>query len=272
MRTVNLKDLDPILNLDLLIKLQTASPRVQKYYHNIRNIMNDYPELKFKASTSAIMYSYKQLLTFKCMVSQKALKLYFALDPLELSKTQLQFTNLNDGDNEEALPVLVEVNNDKTYHNALLVIEELVKKLDLQKEEVAEINYLEALKTTSKNILIAHGYINILKDSCSISECDNIDRSLANKCVLYALKEKTKEKKNVFEISIGELSAAFSEKYVIDLDLLKRVGIAPMDANYLYVNPKNTCYKAITIKADDFAPEVIQMVVITGGTIIKLIN
>lgn len=126
--------------------------------------------------------------------------------------------------------------------------------------------------TTSKALLVENGGEELLRASCTKDHSNVISDSLAKKCMMLRVRKPIEGEKNIAEISIGELSAAFKTSYKIDLDLLKKVGLAKKDTNYLKVTAMNNCYKAITITADEFEPEVIRMVVVTGGNITKLVK
>lgn len=259
-------------NRKFLLKLMTACPRVQKYYNDFRNELSQYKALKFKSNNTGDTYSFKNRVILKITVFPKALKVYYALDPKKYSVTKFHHRNVKDIKKYENISLLLRVSSDRSYKYSLDLLNDLVKKVNVAKKGKEVYDYLSEFKTTSKELLIAHGGEELLRTSCTKESSIIISDALAKKCVLLENREASKSEKVVGEISIGELSAAFKSSYVIDLNLLKEVGLINNDVNYLKVNAMNNCYKAINVKADEFEPEAIRMIVVTGGNVTRMVS
>lgn len=259
-------------NKKVLLKLKTASDRTQKYYSDLRNELRCYKALKFKSNNTGDTYAYKGKVVFKVTIFPKALKVYYALDPAKFDVKKYHHKDAKDIKKYETIPLLFRIGSDRSYKYALEILKELAKKLKISRTNVKEFDFMGDFNTTSKALLIENGGEELLRSSCTKDHSDVISDSLAKKCMMLRVRKPIEGEKVVAEISIGELSAAFKTSYNIDIDLLKKVGLVNKNANYLKVTAMNNCYKAITISADEFEPEVIRMVVVTGGNITKLVK
>ena len=259
-------------NKKVLLKLKVASDRTQKYYSDLRNELRCYKALKFKSNNTGDTYAYKGKVVFKVTIFPKALKVYYALDPKKFDVKKYHHKDAKDIKKYETIPLLFRIGSDRSYKYALEILKELAKKLKIARTNAKPFDYMADFNTTSKALLIENGGEELLRASCTKDHSDVISDSLAKKCMMLRVRKPIEGEKVVAEISIGELSAAFKTSYKIDIELLKKVGLVNKDANYLKVTAMNNCYKAISISADEYEPEVIRMVVVTGGNIIKLVK
>ena len=259
-------------NKKVLLKLKIASDRTQQFYSDLRNELRCYKALKFKSNNTGDTYAYKGKVVFKVTIFPKALKVYYALDPAKFDVKKYHHKDAKDIKKYETIPLLFRIGSDRSYKYALEILKELAKKLKISRTNVKEFDFMGDFNTTSKALLIENGGEELLRSSCTKDHSDVISDSLAKKCMMLRVRKPIEGEKVVAEISIGELSAAFKTSYNIDIDLLKKVGLVNKNANYLKVTAMNNCYKAITISADEFEPEVIRMVVVTGGNITKLVK
>ena len=259
-------------NKKVLLKLKIASDRTQKYYSDLRNELRCYKALKFKSNNTGDTYAYKGKVVFKVTIFPKALKVYYALDPKKFDVKKYHHKDAKDIKKYETIPLLFRIGSDRSYKYALEILKELAKKLKIARTNAKPFDYMADFNTTSKALLIENGGEELLRASCTKDHSDVISDSLAKKCMMLRVRKPIEGEKVIAEISIGELSAAFKTSYKIDIELLKKVGLVNKDANYLKVTAMNNCYKAISISADEYEPEVIRMVVVTGGNIIKLVK
>ena len=259
-------------NKKVLLKLKIASDRTQQFYSDLRNELRCYKALKFKSNNTGDTYAYKGKVVFKVTIFPKALKVYYALKPADFEVKKYHHKDVKDIKKYENIPLLFRIASDRGYKYALELLEALAKKLKIAKTKVKPFDFMPDFNTTSKALLIENGGEELLRASCTKDHSSVISDGLAKKCVMLRVRKPIEGEKVVAEISIGELSAAFKTSYKINLDLLKEVGLVSKDANYLKVNAMNNCYKAITIAADEYEPEVIRMVVLTGGNITRLVK
>ena len=259
-------------NKKVLLKLKIASDRTQQFYSDLRNELRCYKALKFKSNNTGDTYAYKGKVVFKVTIFPKALKVYYALKPADFEVKKYHHKDVKDIKKYETIPLLFRIASDRGYKYALELLEALAKKLKIAKTKVKAYDFMPDFNTTSKALLIENGGEELLRASCTKDHSSAISDGLAKKCMMLRVRKPIEGEKVIAEISIGELSAAFKTSYKINLDLLKEVGLVSKDANYLKVNAMNNCYKAINIAADEFEPEVIRMVVLTGGNITRLVK
>ncbi len=259
-------------NKKVLLKLKIASDRTQQFYNDLRNELRCYKALKFKSNNTGDTYAYKGKVVFKVTIFPKALKVYYALNPADFEVKKYHHKDVKDIKKYENIPLLFRIASDRGYKYALELLAALAKKLKIAKTKIKPYDFIPDFNTTSKALLIENGGEALLRASCTKDHSSVISDGLAKKCMMLRTRKPIEGEKVVAEISIGELSAAFKTSYKINLDLLKEVGLASKDANYLKVTAMNNCYKAISIAADEYEPEVIRMVVLTGGNITRLVK
>ncbi len=259
-------------NKNVLLKLKGASTRVQTMYSDLRNALQDYKQLKFKSNNTGDTYALKGKVIIKVTIFPKALKVYFALDPNAYPVSRFHHKDMSEIKRYESIPLRLRVASERGYKYALELVDELVKKEELIRSNVKDVDFKENFSATSKELLEAYNGGDFIKENCSKEESNALPDSLAKKGMLYENREPFKGEKVWAEISVGELSAAFKSSYVIDLNLLKDVGLVDKEATHLRITSKNNCYKAITVKADDFENEAMKMIMIAGGNVIKMIN
>ena len=71
-------------------------------------------------------------------------------------------------------------------------------------------------------------------------------------------------------VNIDTLSLRFAAGETVTLDALKKRGLAPQKAGSLKVLARGMLDKPLTVEADDFSPDAVKMIVLTGGKAVRL--
>lgn len=257
----------------MLLKLKMSMDRVKKYYSNLRNYMSKYDKITFRSNNSGDVYLLKNKTILKVTVFSRALKVYLALNPKEVDP-KYNTKNVKDKKKYENIPVMLRVSSDRSYKYLIELIDELAKKQKLTEvRKVREKDYTNDLESNTQELLQMLGYDDLLVSKANIKSSEILPNNVARNCqILLTNPYKVKGQKEVFEITVGELSQAFKSKYDISLPLLKMVGIAPESATALKVVAKGACNCKLSVAANDYDIEALKMIIITGGNVIKYVN
>ena len=257
----------------MFLRLKMAMDRVKKYYSDLRNYLTRYPSLILHTNKSGDVYLQKNKVILRVTVFSRALKVYLGLNPKHVD-AKYHTQNMGDKKKYGDIPVMMRVSSDRSYKYLIELIEELAKKHKLKDMgKQTEINYVPELESNSQEILSMLGYSDLVQTKTNIEASDALPNNVAKNCqVLVTNPNKQSGEKVIHEITVGELSSAFGSRYEIDLDLLKLVGIASPDANYLRVIAKGVCRNKLNVRANDFDLLSLKMIIITGGNVVKYVN
>ena len=256
----------------MYLRLKMSMDKVKKYYSDFRNEMNKYEKITFRSTNSGDTYLYKNKVVLKVTVFSRALKIYMALNPKDFD-SKYHLIDMSDVKKYENIPLMIRVSSDRSYKYLLEILESFVKKFKLSlKKDYQEIDYQKDLFSNSVEILKLLGYEDLLAKIATVNTSESVPNNVAKNCqVLVANPKKSKEARVVYEVTVGELSAAFKDKYKITLDLLIDVGLAPSDANYLRVIGKGDCRCKLDVYANDYDLTSLKMIIMTGGNITKYV-
>lgn len=257
----------------MFLKLKMAMDRVKKYYSNLRNYMSKFDKVTFRSNNSGDVYLLKNKTILKVTVFSRALKVYLGLNPKDVDP-KYNTKNVKDKKKYEHIPVMIRVSSDRSYKYLIELVDQLADRMKLStKGKLKEKDYTNDLETNTQELLQMLGYDDLLTNKANVKSSEILPNNAARNCqVLLTNPYKTKGPKEVFEITVGELSAAFKSKYDISLPLLKMVGLAPETATSLKIVAKGTCNCKLSVAANDYDIEALKMIIITGGNVIKYIN
>lgn len=257
----------------MLLRLKMALDRVKKYYSDLRNYLTRYPSLILHTNKSGDVYLQKNKVILRVTVFSRALKVYLGLNPKHVD-AKYHTQNMSDKKKYGDIPVMIRVSSDRSYKYLIELVETLAKKYKLKDmEKQTEIDYVPDLMSSSQEILSLLGYSDLIQTKTNIMASDALPNTVAKNCqVLVTNPVKVSGEKIIHEITVGELSSAFGSRYEIDLNLLKEIGIASEDANYLKVTAKGVCRNSLKICANDYDLQALKMIIITGGNVVKYVN
>ena len=169
---------------------------------------------------------------------------------------------------------MLRLSSDRSYKYFQEILEKLVKKYKLKDDgKEYNVNYINDLQANTQEIIGLLGYEDLITKKANLVSCDVLPNNVAkNAQVLVTNHYKDREERVIYEVTVGELSAAFKNKYDITLDLLKKVGLAPSEANYLRVIAKGECHYPLRVTANDYELLALKLIIITGGNVIKYVN
>lgn len=262
-----------VFNDRTLLKLKMALDRVKRYYSDFRNYLTRYPELVIHSNKSGDVYLLKKKVVLRVTVFSRALKVYLALNPKGIDP-KYHTVNMSDKKKYGEIPVMIRVGSERSYKYLIELVEELAKRHKIKDlGDQTNIDYTTDLESNTQEILKLLKYDDLLTKAANAHSCDVLPNSVAKNCqVLLTTPSKISGPKVVYEITVGEISQAFGSRYEVTLSLLKMVGLAPEDANYLKVVAKGACRAPVSVKANEYDLLALKMIIITGGNVIKYVN
>ncbi|MFA6661920.1 MAG: hypothetical protein WCS56_02670 [Bacilli bacterium] len=257
----------------ILAKLKASDDNVKALYSQIRNELSKLYELKFKSLVGADVYYLGDDRIVIIRVYDRSLKVYFDLKPKNYDAKKYHFQDVSDIKKYETAPLMLKVKSSRSFKYILYFIGEIEKEYKLKSKDVKYVPYMEDFDSSSKELMEFYGKGSIVKNSCVFEKADVLSDAILAKVILLKNTPKIPVASRIIgEISVGELSAAFDKKYIITLNLLKEVGLLGTDINYLRINSLGTCYHAITVAADYFEDQAAKMIILSGGSVIKLVG
>ena len=255
----------------MFLRLKMASDRVKRYYSDFRNYLTKY-SMTFRSNKSGDVYLLKNKIILRVTVFSRALKVYFGLKPKEVDP-KYHTVNMSDKKKYDTIPVMLRVSSDRSYKYLLELVDLLASRWELKESgNQTDIDYTIDLESSSQELLKLLGYDDLVVKRADTRMGDVLPNSVAkNTQVLVTNYNKVSGPKEIYEITVGEISAAFGTKYEVTLPLLKMIGLAPENANYLRVIAKGECKEPVSVRANDYDLLAIKMIVITGGNVVKLI-
>ena len=105
--------------------------------------------------------------------------------------------------------------------------------------------------------------------SISVSEAEEIlDDEFVESFVRQSNRYSDKSKKAI--VNIDTLGRYFNKGETVTVDeIKKRVPGISKNVTYVKVLARGTLDKSLTVEADDFSPQAIKMIVLTGGTVVR---
>ena len=114
------------------------------------------------------------------------------------------------------------------------------------------------------------GYDYMVKDSVSLAEVVKYNDEWVEKVVKTKLVPNA-ERYIYDEVSLDDISIAFKEGEVVDLESLRTKGIIKPNANYVTIKPSAHLTKKLFVEANVIDEKAVQMIVIAGGEATRLI-
>ncbi len=124
-----------------------TEPEIQDYYTDIKNLLLSYEGVKSKTSWAYESFKKGRTHIARIDVKGKTLYLYLALDPAEFADSKYFFNDVSD--KCEEMPLLMKVKSERGRNHALQLIEILMEKLGIVRNEESEhVDYHMPYETT----------------------------------------------------------------------------------------------------------------------------
>ena len=281
-------------NRSYTAKIIQSGDTLKDYYAEIKNELMRYG-VKARTSWKHETFRLGRKLLVRLAVRGKTLNMYFALDPAAYADTKYKVIDVSAVRKNAEVPLLYKIKNDRRCRYAKDLIKDVMEKNGLTAGENPEVDYKAQYPYEELEPLIDRKLVKLLpwKDFASDSEVGVIavspdqlppellmgevsvaeaDDMLIGEDVEALVEESArisdKTKKNI--VNIDTLGKYFKKGETVTLEeVKKRIPDFGKKVTYLKVLARGKLDKALTVEADDFSPQAVKMIVLTGGKVIR---
>ncbi len=246
-------------------ELLISNQFIKKAYSDIRNILDDYG-FKRKCGRRCEEFFASNELAIRITLFDRALRLYVNLEESEC-KAKYSLINYSNNYGYQRVKYMFKINNKKTLSLGKELINDIVEKFNVSHTpDFTEFDFEGYLTENSEEKLLSLGFNKdgFLK-TADVNNVNGLNDEMARLAMLHEKSLTDINKTSIYSITIGELSAAFKSSYVIDLPLLKKIGIVPKSTTYLRVINGGRCTKQLTIKANEYETRALKQILLTKG-------
>ncbi len=250
-------------------ELTISNVFIKEAYSQIRNMLDDYHFTRTMSDHYEEFYHDDELL-IRISLFDRALRMYVNLDENE-NTYRYSLIDYKGNYGYNRVNYMHKVNTPYSLKLALELIKKIIKKYEI--EHTVDYKYFDfvgLLTVKSADLLTEAGFDGFV-DRANYEAAEEMSDELMNTGTVLERSLKEPDPRFVASISVGELSAAFKQKYVIDLKLLKDVGLASKRSTYLKVTSGGRCTRKITVKADEYEDAALKMILLAKGNAIKMI-
>lgn len=277
-------------NKSFTAKLIQSVDEIKIHYAELANYLLSYSKVKNRVSWANSSFYAGRKAAAKFAIRGKTLYLYLALDPQEFKDTKYFASDESEVKRYETVPLRVKVKSERGVKFAKELIDILAERAGLNRAE----NYSETVRAcdypydTTKNLL-SRGLIKLkTADGETLSEADRLvwedfehrERvaasevsSLISDEVAAALvneNDKAVLPRPKAIINIDTLSEHYKVNDVVTIESLKEKKLIAKSVNYVKVLARGVLDKPLTVEMPEFSKDAVKMIVLTGGSVIKL--
>lgn len=248
-----------------------ATNNFNKYiYSEIKNKLLSYRKVKSRITKTTENFKQGRILLAKVSLVGKSLRLYLALDPNDYDVKRFRHKDVSAKRKYALVPMMVKVKNESGLKRAMQLIDNLVSQKGLlPRRRFETVDYVKELADKPHTPVGERGFMHLMQESATRADAEKLPDYDAEKCVatqeIPAIDDPIRG-----NISLGEINDRFRSGQIVDLRELKRARLITRDINYIKVTADGTLEKPLTIKANSFAADAVKMILLTGGTPIRL--
>ncbi|MBR6737287.1 MAG: uL15 family ribosomal protein [Clostridia bacterium] len=262
------------------IYLRTGDDQLKENYSALKNEFLSYG-LHARMTKSRENFSKKGLtmskakpekalrLQAKLLVRGKFLKLYLNVDPANLDAKYFRIKDVSAKYPDQA--TYIKIRSKLSLKRAIELIALLAEKEGFKKKKKFEaVDYKQELGSENLSYMQTLGYDYMVKDSVSYAEVVKYKDDWAERVVKTKLVPDA-ERYIYDEVTLDDISKAFKDGEVVDLEALRVKGLVKINANYVTVKPSAHLTKKLFVEANVIDEKAIQMIAIAGGEATRLI-
>ena len=287
-------------NRSFTAKLIQGDDRLKSYYSEIKNELMRYG-VKSRVSWRYETFRKGRKLIARLAIRGKTLGVYLALDPKEYADTKYKVNDVSAVAKNAEVPLLYKIKNDRRCKYCRDLISAVMTSNGLEGGEPLSQDYSSRYPYERIEPLIERGLVKLLKwkEKGESTEEGLIEISQER----YERLTAQEELSEIVEISVAEADERISdeevesfvkesERYsdrtkrdIVNIDTLgkyfeadesvtveeiaRRVPSVNKKATYIKVLARGKLDKPLNVEADDFSPQAIKMIVLTGGTVTR---
>ena len=127
--------------------IQSEAP-IQDYYTVIKNEILSYKGVKARTSWNFESFNKGRIQCVKLNVKGNAFLVYLGLDPNEYNVNKYHFTDVSDKPKLDKVPMMLKVKSDRALKYALELVDEVMRKNEIEKGDVPTVDYHMPYETT----------------------------------------------------------------------------------------------------------------------------
>ena len=286
-------------NYSFLAKLALASEEVRSRYAALYEEITRWQKVKTRVSwrQERVRSGRKNLAML--FFRGRRLCIALALDPAEFAETKYRGEDVSGVKRFAATPMMLRISSPRKLKYAMYLFGLAAERAGLTCGESGQ--SAELIPPASVNDLIAAGLIRVtmggrnedgseaetvdisqlIRDKITLDEAhsaltDEAAATLVESAPEPAEPARQAEKKAPAGagkraiVNIDTLSLRFAAGETVTLGALKKRGLAPQKAGSLKVLARGMLDKPLIVEADDFSPDAVKMIVLTGGKAVRL--
>lgn len=267
-------------------RLIQADAQTQRRFGALRDALLGYRGVKMRMSWEyARFYVGHQTLAL-AFVRGKSVVACFALDPAQAEDSKYRPTDVSEQGKYALTPLMLKIRSDGALRYACKLADMLAQRHGLESQPYAARPYLLAYE--SKQELLRRGLVKCIltgriggcKQTLDLGKLlrPRIDRAQADKALDDTLAQLLTERETdasgadgrTGAVYLDTLSQAFAAHETVDVQALVRKKLLPEDVTRIRVLGRGVVDKPLVVKAGEFSPEAVKMLVLTGGSAVKL--
>lgn len=277
-------------NYSFRAKLIRSPAEVQAYYGEIADEVRSYRKMGLSVGWKQVrIYSGRETIA-AVLFKGKTLCVAFALDPKEYENTKYHGKDVSSFKRFENTPMLLRVTSERKAKYAKFLLSELAAKRSLAKGETVRTEFYLPPRTLEE--LLAEGLVRRLskkggeapaapereisvpvRERVTLSEAqtavsDEIAATFVEEKAAGSARPASRSERAA--VNVDTLSRAFAAGETVTLAALKEKKLVPPRAAYVKVLARGALDKALVVEANDFSPDAVKMILLTGGKAIRI--
>lgn len=264
-------------------KLCLASDDLKRNYNIVKNAILKYSKVRSRISANYESFRRGRKLLVRFNILGKTLRVYLALDPNEYPVTVYHQRDEGSKNKYQLVPMMLRVRSPRSVRNAVKLIDELMEKEGLKLvKDFVEVDYAKEFKYDSHALLIKDGYKDLVRDEIDEAHADELSDAEAMRVVVNKEIEEVVEsqqkvvtanaKVNKSIVNVDQINQVFEYDEYVTLEKMKEKGLVNKKTNYVKVLSRGVINKPMTIEANEFSLKAVKMIVLTGGSVVKLVS
>lgn len=264
-------------------KLCLAESDLKNNYNIIKNAILKYAKVRSRISANYESFRKGRKLLVRFNILGKTLRVYLALDPNEYPVTVYHQRDEESKRKYELVPMMLRVRSPRSVRNAVKLIDELMEKEGIAlAKNYKEVDYAKEFKYDSNALLIKDGFKKLVREEIDEAHADELSDDEALRVVVTKEVEEevvsqqkqvaSNKKNNKAIVNVDQINQIFDYNEYVTIEKLKEKGLVNKKTNYVKVLSRGVINKPMTIEANEFSLKAVKMIVLTGGSVVRLVS
>lgn len=264
-------------------KLCLAESDLKNNYNIIKNAILKYAKVRSRISANYESFRKGRKLLVRFNILGKTLRVYLALDPNEYPVTVYHQRDEGSKRKYELVPMMLRVRSPRSVRNAVKLIDELMEKEGIVlAKNYEEVDYAKEFKYDSNALLIKDGFKKLVREEIDEAHADELSDDEALRVVVTKEVEEevvsqqkqvaSNKKNNKAIVNVDQINQIFDYNEYVTIEKLKEKGLVNKKTNYVKVLSRGVINKPMTIEANEFSLKAVKMIVLTGGSVVRLVS